>query len=376
MIVLILCLTLWTRSSFQKTWKMSSSSSTMTIPTPLRITSTVLDAQLAVPTRALPTLSSPQGTCDRLETWSGCWQRPGRPLTLNCFSWWTHHVAGEEAEAGRVTVAATPTTLTSCIRTSVIGACVEAAIKMAAAASTVTIVTETAPLPRLPRTGIEAAIRGTATTPAQISTRATVAAGPSTLAAEARQVEVRISTASHRGCSLVSPLLLFLLLFHLHQGSHSLSWLSSLLHHSRHSWPSWGSLSTLLLPHHRLLQALHLPESSGSHALCVYIVTLFLFFSSCQLQKAENWYDIQCIYDYVRQGLIFCICFVPSLYKICWSKKGNLEFLPYAEEQHLSYISSVELHSLNWGIHLQNQVVDRLKTCWDWGLSGWNCLGQ
>lgn len=83
---------------------MSSSSSTMTIPAALRITSTVLDVQLAVPTRALPTPSSPQGTCGRLETLSGCWKRPGRPSTLNCFSWWTRAVAQEGAVRGTVIV--------------------------------------------------------------------------------------------------------------------------------------------------------------------------------------------------------------------------------------------------------------------------------
>lgn len=83
---------------------MSSSSSTMTIPAPLRITSTVLDVRPAVPTRVLPTPSSPQGTCGRPETLSGCWRRPGRPSTLNCFSSWTQGVVEEEAVRRTVTV--------------------------------------------------------------------------------------------------------------------------------------------------------------------------------------------------------------------------------------------------------------------------------
>ncbi len=97
-IIFFLSPTLYNRLLFiQKMWRMSSSSSTMTIPAPLRITSTVLDVRPAVPTRALPTPSSPQGTCDRPETLSGCWQKPGRPSTLNCFSSWTLGVVEEEA---------------------------------------------------------------------------------------------------------------------------------------------------------------------------------------------------------------------------------------------------------------------------------------
>lgn len=76
--------------------KMSSSSSTMIIPTPPRITCTVLDARPAVLTKALLTPSSRRATCGRLETLSGCWKRPGRPSTPNCVSSWTP-AEGEEA---------------------------------------------------------------------------------------------------------------------------------------------------------------------------------------------------------------------------------------------------------------------------------------
>lgn len=76
--------------------KMSSSSSTMIIPTPPRIMCTVLDARPAVLTKALLTPSSHRATCGRLETLLGCWKRPGRPSTPNCVSSWTP-AEGEEA---------------------------------------------------------------------------------------------------------------------------------------------------------------------------------------------------------------------------------------------------------------------------------------
>lgn len=189
---------------------MSSSSSTMTIPAALRITSTVLDVPLAVPTRVLPTPSSPQGTCGRPEILSGSWLRPVRPSTLNCFSLWTLGVGEEVGVAECVTAAAAPTTLTSCIRRSVIAACarlevaVEVAAKTAAVASTVTAaaaVMETARLrPPLPPSETEAGIAGIATTRRLISTRVTTAAEATTPAAEASLVEVqfRISPASRR----------------------------------------------------------------------------------------------------------------------------------------------------------------------------------
>lgn len=120
-----------------------------------------------------------------------------------------------------VTVAAPPTTLTSCTRTSVIAECVlvvvaavvvVAAAKTAAVASAVTAaitVMETTPLPPppLPPTGTEAAIAGT-----QISSRVSAAVGATTPAAEPRPVEVefRNSRASRR----VSLAILHLLLHH------------------------------------------------------------------------------------------------------------------------------------------------------------------
>lgn len=119
-----------------------------------------------------------------------------------------------------VTVAATQTTLTLCIRKSVIAACalavVVAAAKRAVGATTVTAVTtvmETIPLPPpLPPTGTEAGIAGIATTRAQISTRITAAAGATTPVAEASLVEeeFRISLASRR-VSLANLLLRALL---------------------------------------------------------------------------------------------------------------------------------------------------------------------
>lgn len=97
-----------------------------------------------------------------------------------------------------------------------IAACalVEAAAKTAAAASAVTATTtatETAPL--LP-TGTEAVITGAATTPAQITTRATTAVVASAPAVELSPVavEVRISL-TRPSPSLVS-------LLHLHHQEH------------------------------------------------------------------------------------------------------------------------------------------------------------
>lgn len=200
----------------------------MTILAHLRITSTVSDVRLAVPTRALPTPSSPRGTCGRPRTSSGCWRRPGRPSIPNCFSSWTRDVVvEEEVVAECVTVAAAPTTRTSCTRTSVIAACAlvvvvvvvvaAAAAKTAEVASAATAMMETAPPPPPPPTGTEAGIAGIATAQAQISSRVTAAVVDTTLAAEASpvEVEVRIRLASRR-VSLASPLL------HHHQGARSL----------------------------------------------------------------------------------------------------------------------------------------------------------
>jgi len=107
-----------------------------------------------------------------------------------------------------VTVAATPATLTSCIRMSVIGACdLAVAAKMAAVASAATTVMKTAPLRP---TGTEAETTGTATAQIQISTRATAMVGATTPAVEVSLAvvgAVRISLASHRASLARLPLL-------------------------------------------------------------------------------------------------------------------------------------------------------------------------
>lgn len=123
-----------------------------------------------------------------------------------------------------VIVAAAPTTLTSCTKRSVIGACAPVgAAKTATAASAVvaaTIVMETAP-PLPPHTGTGAEIAGIASTLAWISIRVTVVAGATTPAMEAsrEEVEVRTSLACHKAS--LARLLLLLLLLH-HQGGCSL----------------------------------------------------------------------------------------------------------------------------------------------------------
>lgn len=293
-------------------WRMSSSSSTMIIQAPLRIMSIVSDVRPAVPTRAQPTPSSPQETCDRHETLSGCWRKHAKQSILNCFSLWTQAVE-EAAVAECVTVAATLTTLTWCTRRSVIGACapLEAVgAKTAAAASAVTAAiaatpaTETAPL--LPPTGTEAGITETTTTRAQISTRTTTAAAvaATTLAVEASPaaVEVRISRVSRR-VSLAR-------LLH-HQGDHSPWWLSSLLHHSPHSWASWGNRHTHFRHLHLLPPARHLPGSRLNKRwinlgyLCVHRLPLWVFKNSCNMKRQGfKWH----ISKEVRAYIFYLFC--------------------------------------------------------------------
>lgn len=242
--------------------KMSSSSSTTTIPTPPRITCTALDARPAVLTKAPLTPSSRRATCGRLGTLSGCWKRPGRPSTPNCVSWWTPAEGGEVAVrhaavgmmggfwkkanslcwlqvAGCVTVGAAPTTPTSCTGTSVTAACAP----VAAARTAVMLATAARKTAPLPPTETKVGITEIATPPAQTSIRVTTAAAGATTPSAGGGV--RITASSARLCFLSSL------------PGCSPSWLSSLPLSSHPSWGSWGK-HLMLLPPHPLLQAFNL----------------------------------------------------------------------------------------------------------------------
>lgn len=173
---------------------MSSLSSTMIIPTHRRTTSTVLGAQPAAQTKALPTPSSLQGTYARPANLSGFWRRPDRPLTPNCCSWLTLDVE-EVAEVGVFVFVVVPTLTipTWCTRMSVTEECalwaetaaprtaVAAAAATAATAETTAAETETA---RLRTEIVERG--GVATDPAPIrttNTRITATAAAASTAA-------------------------------------------------------------------------------------------------------------------------------------------------------------------------------------------------